>query len=51
MQIAIVADIHANAVALNGLGDMLESAGHVGCLGDLLGYYRGVSQATEEVAG
>jgi putative phosphoesterase len=49
VRVAVVADIHANAPALSALGDVLDSADHVVCLGDLVGYYCDVNEVISEV--
>jgi putative phosphoesterase len=49
VRIAVIADIHANAPALGAIVDVLDSADHVVCLGDLIGYYCDVNEVIEGV--
>ncbi len=47
MQVALISDIHANAVALRTLGHILSQVDVVICLGDITGYYCEVNEVLD----
>lgn len=49
MRVAIISDIHANLPALRAVGDLLEDADLVLCLGDLIGYYCQVNEVLDYI--
>jgi putative phosphoesterase len=49
MIVVLISDIHANAVALRSLDDVLMQADVVVCLGDLIGYYCEVNEVIDTV--
>ena len=49
MRIALISDIHANLEALNALGDILDGADRIFCLGDLVGYYCQVNEVIDRL--
>ncbi|HEY9778063.1 MAG TPA: metallophosphoesterase family protein [Planktothrix sp.] len=47
MKIALIADLHANAVAFNSVLDVIDSCDRVVCLGDVVGYYTQVNETID----
>ena len=49
MNVVLISDLHANAVALEVLRDVLDRADVVMCLGDLVGYYCQVNEVIDSL--
>ena len=47
MRVAVISDIHANAVALRSIEEVLEQADVIMCLGDFVGYYCEVNEVID----